>query len=98
MRGTDFLLGGNAEERDGSFSCIPAIRTAGTSLRWDNTTTHLATDEKKEIVMDLIGQEPTIIEEIAHLISLKQKGGFWDFKRQWYTNKTDMLQHHLYVQ
>ena len=48
--------------------------------------------------MDLIGQEPTIIEEIAHLISLKQKGGFWDSKRQWYTNKTDMLQHHLYVQ
>ena len=28
--GTDFLLGGNAEEKDGSFLCIPAIRTAGT--------------------------------------------------------------------
>ena len=91
MRDTDFLLGGNAEERDCSFFCIPADRTAGTSLRLDNTTTHLATDEKKEIVMDFIGQEPTIIEEIGHLISLKQEGGFWDFKKQWYTNKTDML-------
>ena len=30
VRGTDFLLGGNAEERDGNFFCIPAIRTAGT--------------------------------------------------------------------
>ena len=30
VRDTDFLLGGNAEERDGSYLCIPAIRTAGT--------------------------------------------------------------------
>ena len=30
MYGTDFLLGGNAEGMDGSFLCIPAIRTAGT--------------------------------------------------------------------
>ena len=30
MRDTDFLLDGNAEERDGSFLCIPAIRTAET--------------------------------------------------------------------
>lgn len=30
MYGTDFLLDGNAEERDGSFLCIPAIRTAET--------------------------------------------------------------------
>ena len=29
-RGTDFLFGGNAEERDGSFSCIPVARAAGT--------------------------------------------------------------------
>lgn len=29
MRGTDFLLGGNAEGMDGSFFCIPAARTAG---------------------------------------------------------------------
>ena len=27
--GTDFLLGGNAEERDGNFFCIPAAHTAG---------------------------------------------------------------------
>ena len=26
VRGTDSLLGGNAEERDGSFFCIPAVR------------------------------------------------------------------------
>ena len=30
MRGTDFLLGGNAEEQDSSFCCIPAARMAGT--------------------------------------------------------------------
>ena len=30
VRGTDFLLGGNAEERDDSFFYIPAVRTAGT--------------------------------------------------------------------
>ena len=30
MRGTDFLLDGNAEEGDGSFLCIPTIRTVGT--------------------------------------------------------------------
>ena len=29
MRDTDFLLGGNAEEGNGNFFCIPAIRTAG---------------------------------------------------------------------
>ena len=28
--GTDFLLDGNAEERDGSFFCIPAAHAAGT--------------------------------------------------------------------
>ena len=28
-RGTDFLLGGNAEERNGSFFCIPAVRRGG---------------------------------------------------------------------
>ena len=31
VRDTAFLLGGNAEERDGSFFCISAIHTAGTS-------------------------------------------------------------------
>lgn len=29
--------------------------------------------------------------EIVHLISLHQEGGYWDFKKQWYSNKTDML-------
>lgn len=30
-------------------------------------------------------------KEIGYLISLQQEGGYWDFKRQWYSNKTDML-------
>lgn len=30
-------------------------------------------------------------EKIVHLISLHQEGGYWDFKREWYTNKTDLL-------
>ena len=30
MYGTDFLLGGNAEEMDDSFFCIPAAHAAGT--------------------------------------------------------------------
>lgn len=30
-------------------------------------------------------------EEIFRLISMKQEGGYWDFKKQWYGNKTDML-------
>ena len=29
VRGTDFLLGGNAGERGGSFFCIPAVRRRG---------------------------------------------------------------------
>lgn len=32
VRGTDFLLDGNAEEGDGSFFYIPAIRAAGTGV------------------------------------------------------------------
>lgn len=57
MRGTDFLLGGNAEERDGSFLCIPAIRTAGTrdnergksQYKRDNELADDAPDEGKEL-------------------------------------------------
>lgn len=33
----------------------------------------------------------SIFEEITFLISLRQEGEYWDFKRQWYTKKTDML-------
>ena len=31
------------------------------------------------------------IEKILKLISLKQEGDYWDFKKQWYTNKSDLL-------
>lgn len=33
----------------------------------------------------------TIKEEILQLISLKQEGGYWDFKKQWHDNKTSLL-------
>lgn len=57
MRGTDFLLGGNAEEGDGSFFCIPAIRTAGkmknergkSQYKRDNELADDAPDEGKEL-------------------------------------------------
>lgn len=29
--------------------------------------------------------------EVSRLISLKQEGDYWDFKREWYTNKSDLL-------
>ena len=29
----------------------------------------------------------TLEEEIKHLISLKQEGGYWDFKCEWYDDK-----------
>lgn len=32
-----------------------------------------------------------LTEKIAELISLHQEGEYWDFKREWYKNKTDML-------
>ena len=33
VHGTDFLLGGNAEERDDSFFCIPVARCGGDGSR-----------------------------------------------------------------
>lgn len=33
----------------------------------------------------------TLEERILHLISLQQEGGYWDFKKQWYEKKSDML-------
>ena len=33
----------------------------------------------------------TLKEKILHLISLQQEGGYWDFKKQWYEKKNDML-------
>lgn len=30
-------------------------------------------------------------EEILQLISMKQEGGYWDFKKQWHENRTDLL-------
>lgn len=32
-----------------------------------------------------------LIERIINLISLKQEGNHWDFKREWYSNKSDLL-------
>lgn len=33
----------------------------------------------------------TLESEIIKLIDLKQEGGYWDFKKEWYSNKTDLL-------
>ena len=30
-------------------------------------------------------------EEILQLISMKQEGGYWDFKKQWHKNRSDLL-------
>ena len=57
VRDTDFLLGGNAEERDGSFFCIPTARTAGardnergkSQYKRDNELADDAPDEGKEL-------------------------------------------------
>ena len=32
-----------------------------------------------------------LAEEVKDLIALEQEGGYWDFKREWYTRKSDML-------
>lgn len=32
-----------------------------------------------------------LTEQVANLISLKQEGDHWDFKREWYINKADLL-------
>ncbi len=32
-----------------------------------------------------------LAEEVKDLIALQQEGGYWDFKREWYTRKPDML-------
>lgn len=36
-------------------------------------------------------QDFNFSREISQLISLQQEGEFWDFKKQWYSNKSDML-------
>lgn len=33
----------------------------------------------------------TLKQEILHLISLRQEGGYWDFKKQWHGKKSDLL-------
>ena len=30
-------------------------------------------------------------KELKQLISLKHEGGYWDFKREWFDNTTDLL-------
>lgn len=32
-----------------------------------------------------------LTEKVVNLISLKQEGDYWDFKREWYSNKADLL-------
>lgn len=41
--------------------------------------------------MEHFKQELSLNEEVTNLIRLRQEGSFWDFKKQWYTNKSDML-------
>lgn len=31
------------------------------------------------------------VKEIMHLVGLKQEGEYWDFKKEWYKNKPDLL-------
>ena len=38
-----------------------------------------------------IDQKRALNKEINDLISIRQEGGYWDFKREWYTSKSDML-------
>ena len=49
-RDTDFLLGENAEERDGSFLCIPAIRAAGASGSRGEFNIVIGIDGRRHIV------------------------------------------------
>ena len=30
-------------------------------------------------------------KEIEYLINMKQEGGYWDYKEEWYQNKADIL-------
>ena len=41
--------------------------------------------------MEHFKQGLSLNEEVTNLIRLRQEGSFWDFKKQWYTNKSDML-------
>lgn len=41
--------------------------------------------------MEHFKQGLSLNEEVTNLIRLRQEGNFWDFKKQWYTNKSDML-------
>lgn len=41
--------------------------------------------------MEHFKQALSLNEEVTNLIRLRQEGSFWDFKKQWYTNKSDML-------
>lgn len=43
--------------------------------------------------MGYIRSEDLLRETVLRLISLKQEGGYWDFKKQWYGNeaKCDLL-------
>ncbi len=41
--------------------------------------------------MESFDHKRALKTEVDNLISLGQEGGYWDFKKQWYENKTDLL-------
>lgn len=41
--------------------------------------------------MGFFDEKNNLALEIDKLILLRQEGGFWDFKREWYSNNGDML-------
>lgn len=41
--------------------------------------------------MESYSSESELSKEIRQLISLRQEGGYWDFKRQWHKKKGDLL-------
>ena len=41
--------------------------------------------------MEIIDQKRALRNKIDELISLGQEGGYWDFKKQWYEKKSDLL-------
>ena len=56
VRGTDFLLGGNAEERKAFSSAFPQPARRGWKIAMQHA---LAEAEKNRVVMNFVKQEPT---------------------------------------
>lgn len=45
----------------------------------------------RENNMEQVKDDKNLTQKIIKLISLKQEGGYWDFKREWHNNNTDLL-------